>query len=173
MLQYVRLATHKDLPTIMNIISDAKAMLKAAGSSQWQGDYPGQQDIMKDIQFQHGYVFIDQHEVIGYAAVIVGPEPTYQKIQGQWVNNDDAYATIHRICFSAKHRGHGLAKVFMSHLISIQASKKILNFRIDTTTMNLPMQKVILNCDFTQSGTIKVTNDPADPERLAYELNLK
>lgn len=172
MLKYVQLVTQDDLSMIMNIIGDAKKMLKDAGSSQWQGNYPSQKDILNDINNHYGYVFIENHEVAGYAAVIVGAEPTYQRIDGQWANNQAPYATIHRICLSAQHRGHGLASSFMSNLISLQLANHIHNFRIDTTRMNMPMQKVILNCGFTQRGIIQVVDDVKNPERLAYELNL-
>lgn len=138
MLKYVQLATQDDLSMIMNIIGNAKKMLKDAG----------------------------------YAAAIVGAEPTYQRIDGQWANNQAPYATIHRICLSAQHRGNGLASSFISNLISLQLANHIHNFRIDTTRMNMPMQKVILNCGFTQRGIIQVVDDVKNPERLAYELNL-
>ena len=172
MLQYTRLAQMGDLNAIMPIIADAKQALKAAGSSQWQGTYPSRADISADLQAQHGFVLIADGQVAGYAAVIVGPEPTYQHIDGAWINEKDDYATIHRICFSNAFRGHGLAKVFMGQLISLQFANGVRNFRIDTSRVNQAMQRVIDHAGFHYRGIIRVSEDTENPERLAYELNI-
>lgn len=172
MLQYSRLAQMGDLDAIMPIITDAKQALKDAGSSQWQGAYPSRQDIVADLQAQHGFVLVCDGQVAGYAAVIVGPEPTYQHIEGAWHNEKDDYATIHRICFSNDFRGHGLAKVFMGQLVSLQVANGVHNFRIDTSRVNQAMQRVINHAGFQYRGIIRVDEDEENPERLAYELNI-
>lgn len=172
MQKYTRVALLEDLPAIMKIINEAKAQLRAAGSSQWQSGYPAEQDITADIQAQQGYVFINGKDVAGYAAVIVGAEPTYQKIDGKWANQFDPYATIHRICFSTVYRGQGLAKIFMADLISLQLARNVRNFRIDTSKFNQPMQHVAKQNGFNYRGIIQVTDDDENPDRLAYELNI-
>ena len=62
-------------------IKDAKVQLKATGGSQWREKYPAETDIFKA---GHGDVFINGQDIAGFAAVIVGSEPTYQKIAGTW-----------------------------------------------------------------------------------------
>ena len=173
MQKYTRQAKPADLSRIMSIIQDAKSQLKAAGSSQWQGTYPAEDDIATDIKEEHGFVFINGQEIAGYAAVIVGAEPTYQKIDGAWQNDQAPYATIHRICFSSAYQGEGLAKIFMADLLSLQVAQGIINFRIDTSKYNQPMQAVAKRSGFVYRGIIQVTEDKENPDRLAYELNLK
>lgn len=172
MQKYTRLAKLTDLAQIMAIIRDAKAQLKAAGSTQWQGPYPTEADISTDIKQDHGYVFINGNDIAGYAAVIVGDEPTYQTIAGQWMNDHDPYATIHRICFNATYQGQGLAKIFMADLLTLQVARGIQNFRIDTSKLNQPMQRVAKQNGFVYRGIIQVIEDKENPDRLAYELNL-
>lgn len=171
MQKYTRLAKKDDLSEIMKIIADAKAFLKSSGSPQWQNGYPNEQVILNDIQQQNGYVFIVGNKVAGFAAAIAGIEPTYQKIDGSWINNEDPYCTIHRFCFSSNFQGQGFAKIFIANIISLQYAAGIRNFRIDTHRLNVPMQTLVEHNGFNYRGIIQC-NDKEDPDRLAYELNL-
>ena len=170
-LIYSRKANTNDIDSIMPIIDDAKAFLKKAGSTQWQSGYPNKQTITQDIENNVGWVLVVDHQIAGYAAAIAGIEPTYQVIDGQWHNDQDEYATIHRMAISSQYRGMHLANYFFSNLISLQVTNNISNFRIDTFKKNAVMQHLAKSNDFTIRGTIKV-DDPIDPERIAFELNL-
>lgn len=48
----IRLATLNDLPVVMEIIKDAKELLKKSGSSQWNTSdgYPTKETIIDDIK---------------------------------------------------------------------------------------------------------------------------
>ena len=78
-------------------------------------------------------VLIVDDKVAGYAASVVGIEPTYQKINGEWKNTNDDYATFHRLAISSKYRGMHLANFMFSDLISIMVNQGIKNFRIVET----------------------------------------
>lgn len=171
MQKYTRLATEADLAEIMAIVGDAKEFLKKSGSTQWQNGYPNEEVILADIKNGDGYVLLDGDKVAGYAAVLAGIEPTYQKIDGSWKNNDDLYSTIHRICLSGDYQGQGLSKIFMSNIISLQYANGVRNFRVDTHRLNKPMQALAKSNGFEYRGIIEV-NEKEDPERLAYELNM-
>lgn len=171
-LIYSRRASLTDLDKIMPIIDSAIAFLKQCGSSQWQSGYPTRPDIEADIKQDHGYVLIVDGEFAGYAAVIVGKDPTYTKIDGKWLNDNDPYATIHRMAISDKYRGLHLANFFISDLISLFRNTGILNFRIDTGKANQIVQHIARSHNFKERGIICI-EDPIDPKRLAFELNLK
>ena len=171
-LIYTRYATNADLSNIMVIINEAKDFLKQSGSSQWQGTYPDEDTILTDIKNKSALVLIVDDKVTGYAASVVGIEPTYQKINGEWKNTNDDYATFHRLAISSKYRGMHLANFMFSDLISIMVNQGIKNFRIDTSRKNQIMQHLALKNNFIERGIIMVDEDPEDPSRLAYELNL-
>lgn len=171
-LIYTRYATKNDLSRIMTIINEAKNFLKQSGSSQWQGTYPDETTILTDIKNKDAFVLIVDNQVAGYGASIIGIEPTYQKINGEWKNTKDNYATFHRLAISSKYRGMHLANFMFSDLISLMASQGIRNFRIDTSRKNKIMQHLALKHNFIERGIIMVDEDPEDPSRLAYELNL-
>ena len=172
MERFTRRAKIQDVDAIVEIIKDAKALLKAAGSPQWQSGYPNRETILDDIKNNNGYVFVVGNQVAAYAAVVVGSDPNYAKIDGAWQNNDDPYATVHRICISSDFQGQGLAGIFYSNILSLLYARGVRNFRVDTYKLNKPMQKLTKNNGYGYRGIIQV-EDPIDPDRLAYELNLE
>lgn len=172
MQKFTRLATQDDISKIMLIVEEAKDFLKRSGSTQWQNGYPNKNSIEEDIKNKNGYVFIAGDQIAGYAAVIEGIEPTYVKIDGSWKNEQDEYATIHRICFSSNYQGQGLAKIFVSNIITLKYANGIKNFRVDTHRLNVPMQTLAEHNGFKYQGIIQC-DEEKDPDRLAYELNLK
>lgn len=170
-LVFIEQAQKQDLAAIMKIINSSKKFLKEAGSTQWQNGYPADADIAADIASGSAWILKVDDRIAGYAAAVVGDEPTYQKIDGAWVNDNDPYATIHRVAISSEFRGMRLSHQLMSNLISVLVSRNITNFRIDTTFVNVRMQKLATKIGFEKRGIIWTT-DPVNNERYAYELNL-
>ena len=168
---YIRLAQPADLATIMGIIEDARQTLKAAGSTQWQGEYPNQSTINDDLAAHHAWVLVHQEQVVGYAAMVSGPDPSYEKIDGSWKINDQPYVAIHRIAVVKSHQGKHLVTPFMQLLIRESLNEGILDYRIDTGLNNVVMQHLITKLGFQQRGYVKVPTDLIEPRRVAYELN--
>ena len=53
----IRLATKKDLPEIITIFESARAFMRENGNQeQWNGIYPGEADILADIEEGTSYV---------------------------------------------------------------------------------------------------------------------
>lgn len=171
MVIFTKKAQEKDTDEIVKILNDAKAFLKASGSPQWQSGYPNRDTIAEDITENNGYVLVVGDKIAAYAAVIVGREPNYARIDGAWENDIEQYATIHRICISSDFQGQGLAKIFMADLLSLNYANGIRNYRVDTYKLNEPMQRLAKANGYVYRGVVKV-NDPIDPSRLAFELNL-
>ena len=171
-LVYLRHATKVDVPAIMAIIADAKALLKADGSPQWQDGYPDEAAIRRDIMAQQSWVLMVGNRVAGTAAQVVGDDANYHEITGAgWQNNQEPYATIHRIALSKDFAGQHLSHYFFSNLISTAYQAGIRNFRIDTHQMNQRMQAIALSLGYQFRGIVHVA-EPGDNARRAYELNL-
>lgn len=172
-LIFTRRAQNSDVDKIVQILNDAISFLKESGSSQWQSGYPNRETVEEDIEKQVAWVLTVDNEVAGYAAVVIGDEPTYADIEGKWENNVDTYATIHRIAVSSKFRGMHLSQFFLSNIISLTYAQGIHNFRIDTSRKNKIVQHIAVSHNFIERGIIQVTEDPVDSSRIAYELNLR
>lgn len=169
---YVRKAAKKDLNNMMSIIDQAKQLLKNDGSQQWQSGQPNEQTILKDIDQGYSYLLIVGNQIAGTSALLTDPDPNYQIIlDGSWKNDQDPYATIHRIAVADKFRGKNLASYFFSNLLSLAYHQGFHNFRIDTHERNLRTQRLIGKFGFEYRGRIFVDSS-SDGERYAYELHL-
>ena len=85
----IRLATDKDIDTILETFECAKKYMRASGnSSQWNGSYPDRGLMLGEIAAGHCHVVETGEGLIaGTFCLILGPDPTYAKIDGTgWVN---------------------------------------------------------------------------------------
>ena len=171
-LIFTRRAQNSDVDKIVQILNDAISFLKESGSSQWQSGYPNRATVEDDIKNVCAWVLTVDNEVAGYAAVVIGRDSNYAKIDGEWNNDVDSYATIHRIAISSKFRGMHLTQFFLSNIISLTYAQEIHNFRIDTGEKNKIVQHIATSHNFIKRGIIQV-DDPINPDRLAYELNIQ
>lgn len=170
-LIYMRKAEVSDIDTIMEIINEAKALLKADGSPQWQDGHPDKEMLMADIEHGFARVLIVDGNIAGTATLMTTADPNYSKIEGAWHDTTDTYGTIHRIAISSKYRGMKLSKFFFSNLISDTYAQGIYHMRIDTHKLNQRMQHLVKEFGFEYTGIIYVPDD-FDGKRLAYELSM-
>lgn len=168
----MRRSTVKDLDRIMAIVNQAKALLKADGSPQWQDGHPDRAMFNKDIEEGTNWVLTVGNKIAGTATLQLAAEPSYAKIKGAWQRPKEKYATIHRLAISADFRGQHLSNYLISNLITVGRLQGMNNFRLDTHPVNKRVQAIATHFGFTKRGNIKVV-DKNDPNRYAYELNLQ
>lgn len=157
----IRKTETKDIPEIMKIYTFAKKFMIATGNpNQWNGVYPEESLILEDIRKGISYVCLQEGEIVGTFAFILGEDPTYQVIeQGNWSKNVP-YGTIHRVA------GNGKAKGIMENCV--QFCRNIQPYlRIDTHHDNHVMQSCLKKLGFCRCGIIYLKN--GDP-RVAYDL---
>lgn len=167
----IRRATADDLNQIMEIVKEAKALLKADGSPQWQDGHPDRQMFSDDIHQQINWVLTVGNEIAGTATLQLTPEESYAKIDGHWQRPNEKYATVHRLAISNHFRGQHLSNYFISNLITVGCLQGINNFRIDSHPQNKRVQAIAEHFGFIKRGQIQV-EDGNDPRRIAFELNL-
>lgn len=138
----LRKAEHSDLPIIWNILQQAIEQRKQDGSDQWQNGYPNEQTVYEDIRNGYGYVLVDNHVIVAYAAIIFGVEPAYNDIKGQWITNDD-YVVVHRVATSNLVRGKGIATVIFKVVEDLSRQRKVFSIKVDTNFDNAAMLKVL------------------------------
>ena len=161
----IRKATIGDVPVIMRIIDEARAIMRSCGNmNQWIDGYPDRATIEQDIANGHCYLLEEQGgEVIASFAFIPGPEPTYKEIyDGQWLD-DEPYHVVHRLASTAA--SHGVFDEVMDYCMGVAG-----NLRIDTHRDNVIMRHVIERYGFTYCGIIYLLSGD---ERLAYQLSSK
>jgi len=125
---------------------------------QWNSTYPGEKEVLGDIELGEGFVCAVDGEVEAFFTFMTRPEPTYEVIyDGAWPD-DEPYGTIHRVASSGKYRG-------MADFLLDWCKARADILRGDTHEKNLPMQRVFARNGFTRCGM--VTMEDGTP-RIAY-----
>lgn len=157
----IRPATERDIPAMMALFEEAKGIMRADGNmSQWTEGYPQEEVVLRDISSGHGYIIEDGGVPVGTFAFIPGVEPTYLSIyEGEWLDADAPYATIHRL--ASTPRSHGVARACFDWCAS-----RCPNLRIDTHRDNSIMRHVVTSWGFLYCGIIYLASGD---ERLAYQ----
>ena len=133
----IRLAEMQDIPAILAIFDQAREFMRNTGNpNQWSASYPNRQLVEEAIQSGHCYVFEEAGQVVGTFAFIIGPDPTYQEIEGAW-HFSEAYGTIHRIASNGQVKG-------LAHQCFDFCLQQIPYLRIDTHEDNHPFAATVL-----------------------------
>ena len=113
-------ARRSDLDAIMQIYARARQEMAASGNpTQWGTSFTPQYLIEEDIDTNRLFVYLHNGEMEAVFAFVLGPDPTYAKIEdGQWLNDALPYGTIHRLASAGKRPGvaHADNKI-MQHLL--------------------------------------------------------
>ena len=134
-------------------------MANTGNPSQWGNKFPLESQIRKDIENRQFYVAETSKGICGAFALIIGPDPTYAKIEdGQWLSESE-YGTIHRVA------GNGTARGVFEAVIRF-CEQRIQHLRIDTHNDNKIMQHLIEKHGFSRRGIIYTANGSA---RIGFE----
>jgi GNAT superfamily N-acetyltransferase len=164
---HFRKANLSEIAPIWKILQRAIIRRKEDGSDQWQDGYPNPEVVQKDIEKGEGFVLVEGETIIGYSAVLINDEPAYEKIDGNWLTNDD-FVVIHRVAISEKHLGKGLAKMIIKHIEDFALSNNIYSVKADTNFDNRAMIKIFENLGYMYCGEVFFRGSP----RKAYEKEL-
>lgn len=160
----IRNARTDELNTIKAIYEEAKAFMRASGNKdQWNGNYPQNELILRDIENGNCHVCVENEEIIGVFCLFDGPDKTYLKIYGGAWPSDDDYCVIHRI--AVREHGKGVARACYDYALS-----KVPVLRIDTHRDNRPMRRSLEKNGFTECGIIYLESGD---ERIAFQKSLK
>ncbi len=164
----LRLANINEADAIWDILQDAIVQRKNDGSDQWQNGYPNKQTVIDDITKGLGYVLVEKDQIIAYAAIIFGEEPTYKEIKGKWLS-DKPYAAIHRVATSEVHKGKGIATQLFLMIELLCLSKNTFSIKVDTNFDNKQMLRILEKLNYTYCGDIFFSG----ASRMAFEKLLK
>lgn len=156
----IRHATTDDLPHIMHLLDCGRQTMRQNGNTfQWNG-YPTENQILADIADGNSYLICHNNTPVATFAMIIGEEPTYQRIHnGKWLNDTLPYATIHRLAGTPQYRG--LGKMCFDWVW-----QNIHNIRIDTHRRNAILRHLAETNGFSYCGIIHLANGD---ERMAFQ----
>ena len=156
-----RKARHEELQELMKIYNRAVSYMKETGNpNQWNDGYPGEAQIISDIDNGYCHIALEDGNIEAVFALIPGDDPTYAVIEGQWLN-EEPYAVVHRLAATGRIRGIGEKCLSWS-------LEKYPNLRVDTHADNKIMQTIIRRLGFSECGIIYTRNGTP---RIAYQIN--
>ena len=160
----LELSNSKELEVCYEIIEEGRAFQKEQGFVQWTEAYPNRDTIEADIEKKKGYVIKAQQEILGYMCIDFDGEPAYDDIKGAW-RSDAPYAVVHRMAFSKKARGKGIADIAFGLIDELCINKGVKYIRVDTDFPNKRMQHILKKNGYVYCGTIVFQNG----DKLAYD----
>ena len=147
-------ATPENLPQIMQLVANARQIMRQNGNhTQWTNGYPSEEIILNDIHSEHGFVCVENNEIVGYFCFCKGdnPEPTYKVIEnGKWLNNEP-YGVVHRLASGGTTRG--IAQACFDFCFT-----QTNNIKVDTNHNNIPMQNFFKKYGFSYCGVIYIND---------------
>ena len=94
-----------DLEDVLAIYERARKFMAENGNpNQWKNVHPPKESLIENINEQKLYVFKCDGVIDGVFLFDKGPDPTYEYIEGSWLN-DRPYYVIHRIASSGRTKG--------------------------------------------------------------------
>lgn len=163
-LMAIRHARVSDMDAIMDIFYHARQRMRESGNhTQWVNGYPSAETVYKDIEEGCCYLIESDKGISGVFTFILGEDPTYSHIDGQWPDSKP-YGTIHRIASAPGAKGVADA--------ALDFCKRAggVNIRVDTHADNAPMIGWIAKRGFSYCGIIHVEDGTP---RKAFQLSIE
>ena len=102
----IRPATSFDIPRALAIYHSARQFMRRSGNTvQWVNGYPSEALLRSDVAAGRLFVMEDAGSVYAVFAFIIGDDPTYQVIDGAWLDDATLYGTLHRLGSDGTHTG--------------------------------------------------------------------
>ena len=156
----IRNAMISDMGEIEVIYERAREYMKSTGNpTQWGAVYPSRDLILSDLEKGELFVLTEGDIIDGVFVFTGGSDPTYDKINGQWLDSL-FYRAVHRVASAGRIRG--FLSIVMDYCFS-----KCNNIKIDTHENNIVMQKALEKYGFQRCGIIYLENGE---ERIAYQM---
>ena len=170
-----RKAVPEDVPAIMEIVMQAKKLLKGRRIDQWQdAGYPAAETFYADIEQDQCFVLLHENKIGAFFVLSMQHESGYDAItDGKW-GSDEPYAVIHRCAVAEQFRGMGMSDLIFEHAerLTLEAGRRWL--RADTHKHNKSMQSALRRHGFHYRGNVLVSvAEGHDPRRLAFEKHIK
>lgn len=155
----IRNTEREDLDRVMEIYAHAREQMRKNGNpNQWRDKDPTREKIAEHIDRGVSYVIEEDSGICGVFSFILGEEPTYRVIEGEWLN-EEPYGTVH--CVAGSGRRGDILKMCLDF-----CEARMPNIRIDTHADNKIMQHLLGKYGFTKCGVIHLADGSP---RVAYQ----
>ena len=165
----IRLATLQDIEPVMQLINQVLPIMQATGNTQWDDTYPNTAAFTADVQNSQLWVADTDGEIAGVIAITQQQEPEYAQVPG-WDIAEPA-VVAHRLAVSPQMQGKGIAAALLRQCEVVAREQGIDLIRLDTNTVNRPMQNLFLKLGYHLGGEITLFKKPG-LRFMAFEMRL-
>ena len=167
----IRVATLRDVNSILTIVEEAKAVMQQDNNNQWDEHYPVESHFEEDINKETLYVLEENDEIYAFIVVDQSQSEWYDNLK--WpVNREGAYV-IHRLAASAEYKG-AATKLF-DFAVNLALDHDIHVMITDTFALNKRAQGLFEKFGFNKVGEAKIDYHPYNKGEpfYAYYKNLE
>jgi GNAT superfamily N-acetyltransferase len=166
----IRQAVTADIPLIMELITKVLPMMQATGNLQWDDTYPNAEAFTADVAHDQLWVADIEGAIAGVIAVVINQqEPEYAQVPGWDITVPCIVA--HRLAVDPQMQGKGIAAALLQQCEVVGLNHGINLIRLDTNTVNRPMQNLFLKLGYNLGGEI-ILNKRPNLRFMAFEKHL-
>lgn len=167
----IRKANKNDLSSILNIVEEAKTIMKQDNNNQWDEYYPLEEHFEEDIE--KDTLFVLEENSIIYAFIVVDQQQSEWYDELEWpIDRKGAYV-IHRLAGSSEYKG--TATQLFDFAVNLALDHNIHVLLTDTFALNKRAQGLFTKFGFSKVGEAKIDYHPFNKGEpfYAYYKNLE
>ncbi|MEQ1748351.1 MAG: GNAT family N-acetyltransferase [Prosthecobacter sp.] len=130
----VRRATTADAATLLQLVRDCVAGMRAAGIEQWDDVYPNAETIAADIEAGTLHVLCEGDTIIASITIDQNMDPLWQDMD--WSADSESAYAVHRLMVHPSQQGRGFARLLMQHAEAVARWQGCRSIRLDTFQQN-------------------------------------
>ncbi|WP_251517043.1 MULTISPECIES: GNAT family N-acetyltransferase [Staphylococcus] len=154
----------KDIPKIIQIVDEAKRLMREDDNTQWDEYYPVEEHFEEDIKTNTLFVLEEQSEVIAFIVVDQQQSEWYDYFE--WpIDREGAYV-IHRLAALPGYKG--AATQLFDFAVNMALEHDIHVMLTDTFSLNKRAQGLFTKFGFTKAGEAEVNYHPFDKGKPFY-----
>lgn len=130
----LRKATTADAATLLQLVRDCVAAMRAAGIEQWDEVYPNVDTIARDIEASTLHVLCEDEEIIASITIDQTMDLLWQGMD--WSADSEPAFAVHRLMVHPTQQGRGFARRLMQHAETTARNHGGRSIRLDTFLQN-------------------------------------
>ncbi|MEB7461484.1 GNAT family N-acetyltransferase [Staphylococcus succinus] len=152
----IRIGTTNDLPSIMKIVEEAKAIMKQDNNNQWDDHYPLEEHFEEDIAAETLFILEKNSHIIAFIVVDQQQSAWYDKLE--WpIDRTDAYV-IHRLAVASGYKG--AASELFDFAVNLALDDQIHVMLTDTFAINKRAQGLFKKFGYNKVGEAEINYHP-------------
>ncbi|MEG2984406.1 MAG: GNAT family N-acetyltransferase [Peptostreptococcaceae bacterium] len=148
----IRKATINDMKEIMGIIKETVKEMKDYNNTQWDANYPAEEDFINDIEKEELYVYERENQIAGFICINKIEAKEYNDLS--WTLDEEAMI-VHRMAVKSSQRKLGIGSSLMKFADDLALENNMKYLKTDTYSINTKMNSLFKKCGYKFIGEVK------------------